>query len=75
MTYKTDEGELIEGNSPIEIVRALRNGGRFCAEQADDEYMSGFAARWKEYSENIVRFDTAENFVDDLVKTGFLKPV
>ncbi len=75
MNYKTEEGELIEGNSPKEIVRALRDGGRFTADQTDDEYMKGFAARWKQYSGNDIRFDSAENFIEDLNKTGFLKPV
>lgn len=75
MKYKTEDGELIEGNSPIEIVRNLRDGGRFTADQADDQYMKGFSERWKEYSGNKVRFDSAENFVNDLVKTGYLKPV
>ena len=75
MKYKTEDGELIEGNSPIEIVRNLRDGGRFTAEQSDEEYMKGFAERWKEYSGNKVKFDSAENFINDLVKTGYLKPV
>ncbi len=75
MKYKTEDGEFVEGNSPIEIVRALRDGGRFTAEQTEDEYMKGFAERWKEYSGNAVRFDSAENFVDDLVETGFMKAV
>ncbi len=75
MKFKTEEGEIVEGNSPIEIVRALRDGGRFCADQTDDEYMKGFAERWKEYSGGVVRFDTAYHFIDDLIKTGFLKGV
>lgn len=74
MKYKTNEGEIVEGNSPIEIVRALRDGGRFVAEQSDDEYMKGFAERWKQYSGKSVQFDSAENFVNDLVKTGFMNP-
>lgn len=75
MKYKTEDGELIQGNSPIEIVRNLRDGGRFTANQADGEYMIGFAKRWKEYSGHDIRFDSAENFVNDLVKTGCLIPV
>ena len=73
MTYKTEDGALLTGNTPIEIVRALRDGGRFCAEQTDAEYMKGFAQRWEEYSGGDVRFDTAENFIDDLIKTEFLR--
>jgi hypothetical protein len=75
MKYKTEDGELIQGNSPIDIVRALRDGGRFTADQSDDEYMNGFAKRWKEYSGHDIRFDSAENFVNDLVNTGGLIPV
>lgn len=75
MKYKTEDGELIQGNSPVDIVRALRDGGRFTADQADAEYMLGFAKRWKEYSGHDIRFDSAENFVNDLVNTGGLIPV
>ena len=75
MKYKTEDGEIVEGNSPIEIVRALRDGGRFTADQADDEYMKGFAVRWKEYSGHDIRFDSDENFITDLVKTAGLIPV
>ena len=73
MKYKTEEGELIEGNSPTEIVEKLRDGGRFTANQKTDEYMKGFAERWKQYSGNEIRFDSADNFVNDLLETGFFK--
>lgn len=75
MKYKTEDGEFVEGNSPIEIVRALRDGGRFTTNQTDDEYMKGFAERWKQYSGYDIRFDSAENFINDLVKTAFLQLV
>jgi hypothetical protein len=53
--------------SPIQVVEWFRNGARFCADETIPQYMEGCAEREKMYSGKVLRFDTPENFVDDLI--------
>ena len=75
MKYRTEDGEVIEGASPDEIVKALRDGSRFASDQNEADYIEGFADRYREYSESLIRSDTSENFVADLLKVGYLQEV
>jgi len=75
MTYKTDEGEVIEGASPLELVTALRDGSRFAAHETTDEFMAGFADRMWEYSQREIDATTPDAFITDLVNFGYLTPV
>ena len=72
MTYKTEDGEAIEGASPQDIVTALRNGSRFASGESLTDFMEGFADRYWEWNQSTIRADTPENFVADLVKAGYL---
>lgn len=72
MTYKTDDGEVIQGASPLDIVTALRDGGRFTADQNIDDFMDGFADRLWEYSQLQVDPASTDVFVADLIRVGYL---
>ncbi len=65
-------GEPISGSSFLEVVENLRNGSFMAYEQDLQTYMKGFAKREKMYSGFKVRHDNAENFVNDLIKSGYL---
>lgn len=73
LKYRTFEGEIVEGNSPFEIVANLKGSGRFVAEQSIEEYMERFAKRLLDYDGKVVRCDTTENFVSDLIDVGFIE--
>jgi hypothetical protein len=75
MKFITEDGEPIEGASHEDVVKALRDGGRFTAGQPIDEYMEGFAERIKEWDGSHVRIDNPTVFVDELVRVGYLKKV
>jgi hypothetical protein len=75
MKFITEEGEPIEGASHEEVVKALRDGGRFTADQSLEDYMEGFAERLKEWDNSHIRIDNPTVFVDELVRVGHLKPV
>ena len=72
MTYKTEDGEVLTGTSAEEIVTALRDGGRFTADQSLPDFMAGMADRCKEWNGAQVRSDSYENFVTDLTGNNFL---
>ena len=73
MNYLTEDGEPIKGGSPIEIVESLRNGSKFASQQSLNQFMEGFAERYKDYSGNIVRSDLPQYFVEDLLLCRYLK--
>lgn len=75
MKYKTEEGELIEGNSPVELVESLRDGSRFASHETVDEYMAGFARRYLMYAGVTLRTDSCDVFIDDLKQCGYLTTV
>ena len=75
MTFKDRNDELIKGSSLKEVVEDLRNGSFMASNQTIEEYMQRFAKREKIYSGKNVRYDTIENFVQDLIDCGYWKRV
>jgi hypothetical protein len=74
MTYITEDGELIEGDSPLELVEALRDGSKFASGQTLDEYMLGFSERYKNFTGHSLDI-TYAGFIDNLIHYGYLKSV
>lgn len=74
-TYKTKEGDFLLASSNLEIVNALKNNGRFTADETPKQYIKGFAKRFNEYEGKQIRFDSVDNFVVDLLGCGYLKEV
>ena len=75
-TYLTsDDNQIIKASSTLEIVNQLKNGGRFTADQTPQEYIKGFAERLKEYDGRQIRFDSVDNFIQDLIQSGYLKEI
>lgn len=72
MIYKTEEGESVSGDSLFHIAQDLKNGSRFASNQNLSQFMEGFAERYKDYSGNVVRHDTAIAFIQDLIFFGYL---
>lgn len=76
--YVLSSGEKVKAKSARELVEYLYNtswfaGARSVDINSIDEYMLQFADRCLRYPLNaIVRFDTAENFVEDLYKHGII---
>jgi hypothetical protein len=75
MNYLTENGEPIKGGSPTEIVESLRDGSKFASQQSLNQFMQGFAERYKDYSGSVVRCDLPQYFVEDLLLCGYLRDV
>ena len=74
--YKfADDGSLITAVNPQQVVEMMRRSSRFASDETIEAYMEGFVDRYRIDSGNSVRCDTAENFVADLLKFGFLTEV
>ena len=72
--YILEDGDVLETYSNLDLVNQLKNN-RFTTEQNTKEYMKGFAFRYKEYEGKSIRFDTIDNFVEDLIENKFLKEI
>lgn len=73
LKYKLESGEVLEASSPPNLVTKLREGSRFDSEFSDAEFMKRFAERYKIQKGLNVRVDTPENFLEDLILTGYLE--
>lgn len=71
MKFITNNGEVIEGASPTELVTALRDGSRFGSDETLQNYMRSFAYRHKTWSGIDVRFDDVDDFIEDLTQSGY----
>lgn len=74
MRYKLEDGSFIEAATPTEVVEQLKNG-RFVSDETNEEYIKGFSKRYQEMTGNLLRFDTIENFVEDLRMFNYLMPI
>lgn len=75
-TYKfSDDGSQLVAESATQIVIFMRDNGRFTTDELLDEYMQGFADRYRVQTGNSVRCDIESHFVEDLLKFGFIEVV
>lgn len=72
-TYKLMDGGSIAADSIHDFVTKLRESSKFDSESSNEQYMKGFAERYKIQTGNTVRIDSEENFIEDLLKTGFME--
>ena len=74
-TYKTEDNQIINASSNLDIVNQLKNGGRFTADETPIEYIKGFAERMKEYDGRQIRSDSIDNFIEDLMTCNYLTEI
>lgn len=72
-TYKLQDGGTITATCPSDFVTNLRESSRFDSECTDAEYMANFAERYRQYSGHVLRTDTPDNFLEDLLKYDYAK--
>ena len=69
--YEMLGGGVIKGSTPKEIIGALRFSS-FNPMSGEEIFMKEMSERCKFYNDAVVRVDTPENFVADLIEYGFL---
>jgi hypothetical protein len=73
--YYLQNDEAVYAASAAEFVTELRLGSLFDSDCTDEEYMRNFAERHKVYSGHEVRTTSAEVFLSDLIKVGYVEKV
>ena len=71
MNWRTAAG--LPPPPPEEFVRRLREGSWFDSDCTDEEFMEYFASRYKLLHGVDVSHDTAEHFMADLRKFGYIR--
>jgi len=72
MKYTTPTGEVYLAQDAEDLVHQLREAS-FTPEVTDERYMAQMAKTYREASGDEVRSGSPREFVEDLVKVGFLK--
>lgn len=72
-TFKLKGGEQIIATSPDDFLHQLHIGSRFDNQGTDTEFMHRFARRLQEQEGYLVRTDSTHNFIQDLLRHGFIK--
>lgn len=77
MKYKrlTNDGELITGDSPTEILTTMRDGSRFWSESGLEEYLDALVIRINDYYGTLITSRDHGEMVDEMITIGYLKPV
>ncbi|MDD4429538.1 MAG: hypothetical protein PHG64_14280 [Paludibacter sp.] len=71
-TYRLADGGIITANSPIDFITKLRESSKFNSDISVAEFMKFFADRMKTYDGSIIRTDSPDNFISDLLKSGYI---
>lgn len=78
MKYYFPDGDYVEASQPLNplaLIETLRQDAMAWAPSVSiEDYMEGIRHRAKLQSGADVRIDSPENFVADLLATGFLRP-
>lgn len=72
-TYQLQDGGTITATCVADFVTKLRQSSRFDSECTNQEYMYHFADRYHDQTGNVIRTDTSEHFLEDLVAFGYIK--
>jgi hypothetical protein len=72
--FADDESKLI-AETALEVVTFMRDNSKFASGESIGFYMNGFSDRFALQAGDVIRFDTPENFVADLLKFDFLVEV
>jgi hypothetical protein len=71
--YELIDGFRLAADHPEAIVNQLQAGSKFATEESAEAFRQGFAQRAKELYRVEIRWDKAENFVQDLLEYNLLK--
>ena len=75
MIYDMLGGGFFEASTPLEVVEALRQDAmEWVPSVGIEDFMEGMAQRCKVQTGTIVRTDSVDHFVADLVQHGFITP-
>ncbi len=75
MKYITDNGESLEGDSPTEVLTALRDGSKFEFGLDLEAYLDALVLRLADYYGGLITSRDHGEVIDEMITIGFLRPV
>lgn len=74
MKYRYMDGFEFEADNPQEAAEKLW-ASKFVPEPTIEEWMAGMAKRAQMWDGSIIRTDSVENLISDLISCNFMKPI
>lgn len=74
MKIVTDDGQKHEGRDAAELVRVLHKAS-YSPASNDAEFMRQLSEQTMFATGKVIRFDTPDRFVEDLLKAGLIKAI
>lgn len=71
--YVNKNGQVYQSIELSELVSEMRDLGKFTADESVEDFMKGFAERFKIQDGKAIRYDSPENFISDLIKCKWLR--
>jgi predicted acetyltransferase len=71
-TYRLKDGGVVTANSPVDFLTKLRESSKFNSEVSNAEFMKLFTERIETYDGSLIRTDSPENFISDLISSGYI---
>lgn len=68
----SDDGSRMTAISPLSLVLQMVSSSKFASEESINDYMKGFSERFMVNVGIEIRYGTADDFVEDLLKAGYL---
>lgn len=70
--YFLQDGGTITATCAADFVTKLRESSRFDYECTDQEYMFNFADRYRDQTGKVIRANSPENFLEDLIVEKYI---
>jgi hypothetical protein len=70
-----DDGSKLIAETALQVVTYMRDNSKFASGESIGFYMNGFSDRFALQAGDVMRFDTPENFVADLLKYDFIQEI
>lgn len=70
--YFLQDGGIITAACAADFVTKLRESSRFDSVCTDQEYMFNFADRYRDQTGKVIRADSPDNFLQDLLASGYV---
>ncbi len=74
MKYKAIDGKIFEAETPQQLIEAMRNDS-FSPGKNTRDFMLNVSESSYHFDNSNIRINTPENFVQDLLKNGFLEEI
>lgn len=75
LKFTTRDGDIVEGNTPSEILENLKNLSIIHRDQELEEYLQNQMNGFRDLSDSMITAREHDDYFLDLISTGYLTPL